>query len=376
MLTSDSYYADRVCGIDACSMEIGCRPETFATEFRFLKNVFGKNDDFLGNTVKDKRLWLTYHAGEDFLDIADGLRAIDETLLFLELERGDRLGHAIALGVDPEVHYSLKRKLLSIPKQDLLDNYVWLLFRSLEMGVSIASDLRSLLQYEAQQLLYYIYPDEGQEVITLRDYYESWKLRGDYPGLYKTGQFCDIDDTWCDQYEYKKKCSLRDLEIIRKQKKITHLCYRYHFGYDEKVRGQEIQLAPVTNEYIELILNMQKSLQKKVQEKGIGIECNPTSNVLIGTFKRYERHPMLCFNNYSLKNEDNTNSPIQMSVSINTDDQGVFDTSLENEFALMACALEEKTDEMGRKVYSEDAIYDYLDHVRQMGLDQVFRTTK
>lgn len=42
---------------------------------------------------------MTYHTGEDFLDIVDGLRAIDEALLFLQMEKGERLGHAMALGV-------------------------------------------------------------------------------------------------------------------------------------------------------------------------------------------------------------------------------------------------------------------------------------
>lgn len=31
----------------------------------------------------NKKLRLTYHVGEDFLDIVDGLRAIDEVLLFV-----------------------------------------------------------------------------------------------------------------------------------------------------------------------------------------------------------------------------------------------------------------------------------------------------
>lgn len=42
---------------------------------------------------------MTYHTGEDFLDIVDGLRAIDEAMLFLQMEKGERLGHAMALGV-------------------------------------------------------------------------------------------------------------------------------------------------------------------------------------------------------------------------------------------------------------------------------------
>ena len=54
------------------------------------------------------RLYATYHVGEDFLDIADGLRAIDEAILFCGLERGSRLGHALALGIDSYEYYKYK----------------------------------------------------------------------------------------------------------------------------------------------------------------------------------------------------------------------------------------------------------------------------
>ena len=379
VLLANRYYGERVCGIDACSVEIGCRPETFATEFRFLREIKVERNRigiFWEQRVQDRRLWITYHVGEDFLDIADGLRAIDEAVMFLELERGDRLGHAIALGVEPEVHYSLKNKLIAMPKQDLLDNYVWLLFRSLELGVTIADNLRSRMQYEAQKLLYEIYLDDGKETYTytLREYYESWKLRGDYPGLYQNGEFRDSNDVWKSRYESKKKESLDEADMLRQQKKISHLYYRYHFGRDEKMRGQEIKIVEATREYIDLMVDMQRSMRKRINEKGIAIECNPTSNVLIGTFKRYDLHPMFHFNNYALKNENNVKLSEQMNISINTDDLGVFDTSLENEFALIACALSKKVDENGNKIYSQDAIYDYLEHIRQMGLDQVFRT--
>ena len=61
-----------------------------------------------------------------------------------------------------------------------------------------------------------------------------------------------------------------------------------------------------------------------------------------------------------------------MSVSINTDDLGVFSTSLENEYALLACALEGKKDENGSSVYSKDMVYEWIDNVRRMGNDQSF----
>lgn len=368
------YYGERVWGIDACSTEIGCRPETFATEFRFLRHVEYKNSigDLFDDVCTEKMLYISYHVGEDFFDIIDGLRAIDEAVSFLELDRGDRLGHALALGINPAIHYDVKRRLIPMSKQDLLDNTVWLLFRSLELGVEMKSQLRSSLEYKAKQLLYELYPDNGIKHYDLRDYYESWKLRGDNPELYREGKFVEIDKLWNDRYEEAKK-SKQVLEMLRRQDKAAYLYYRYHYGVEEKKKSSCIDMAEISDEYIELVSQMQLCMQKIVMEKGIGIECNPTSNVLIGTFKRYENHPMLQFNNYALKNEDGINSTVQLDISINTDDQGVFDTSLENEYALMACALEKKKDCNGEKIYSQDAIFDYLEHIRESGINQSFR---
>ena len=62
----------------------------------------------------------------------------------------------------------------------------------------------------------------------------------------------------------------------------------------------------------------------------------------------------------------------QLSVSINTDDQGVFSTSLENEYALLAHALESVCDEDGNALYCKADIYEWLDRIRIMGNEQNF----
>lgn len=89
-------------------MEIGCRPEVFGWVFRVLKNTTeAEVNPLYGERLP--QLKITYHVGEDFLDVADGLRAIDEAIRFLQLDYGDRLGHALALGVDVRKWYTVKK---------------------------------------------------------------------------------------------------------------------------------------------------------------------------------------------------------------------------------------------------------------------------
>lgn len=52
--------------------------------------------------------------------------------------------------------------------------------------------------------------------------------------------------------------------------------------------------------------------------------------------------------------------------------EGVFDTLLENEYALMTLALKKATDDDMNALYDIEDIYEWSDYVRRMGIDQVF----
>lgn len=365
-------FSGLVRGIDAANIEIGCRPETFAVEFRYLRDIrpLQKRSGF-GILPAQPHIQVTYHAGEDFLDVADGLRAIDEAVRFLHLDRGDRLGHALALGVDPAIHYKYKQCRSVLCKQDLLDNLVWLLFRAQELDVSVSPKLRFMLKTQAERYLSEIYESVMNSTPSLYEYYCSMQLRGDAPELYSDKE-CNLllqdvahNAYWKDEGD--------NLETYRNADTISRLYQRYHFNTEVREKGRQIQEFPVSDEYIELIRHVQDKLAEELAGKGIMIECNPTSNYLIGTFRRYDMHPIFRFNNMGLVRNDGSCEPsAQLSVSINTDDSGIFDTSLENEYAVIAASLD-GAQEGGRKKYNSNSIYLYLDNVRQMGLDQSFQ---
>ena len=134
-------------------------------------------------------------------------------------------------------------------------------------------------------------------------------------------------------------------------------------------------MLTIDRAYIRLMRDLQSAIGGELEHHGIMIECNPTSNFLIGTFSRYDAHPIFRFNSTGLVHPDGTipKPGHQLSVSINTDDLGVFDTSLEQEYAVLASALERAKDEDERPSYTPTSIYQYLDNVRCMGLEQSFR---
>lgn len=376
-LSTSAYLCSRVRGIDGCSNEVDCRPEVFATAFRFLRGfrTTGLNAPSALLPRFRHRLSLTYHAGEDFYDIADGLRAIDETIFFLDYRRGDRIGHALALGVDPQLHYEAKSRHIVLPQQNYLDNLVWLLYRGRALGVRIDPQQYGLMQQEALGLLRTIYGPTMEEngwSVTLQDYYCSMMLRGDEPRLYQTLSFREPDA----MDEYGRWQTLPDrsgqqLAAYRSSRTIAGLYASYHYSQSVKEEGAKPIRVPVRPEYITVIRQAQDAMQRYLAERGIVIECNPSSNVLIGTFGEYGRHPITRFNNLDLSGGEDSSRP-QLHVCINTDDLGVFDTSLEFEYALLYHALSIQEDKDGHPRYNRENVLRYLRSIQEMGMQAVF----
>ena len=375
MLDKNGEINQHIKGIDACSSEIACRPEVFGQIYRYLtaKRVKVENASRFHNCEDVQNLQMTYHVGEDFFDIIDGLRAIDEVLLFCNYRRGSRLGHALALGISPEKYYAMKGYKVALSKQILLDDIVWLYCRSGELGCSLDEKLKTNL-IEKYTLLYKeIYENNvgNGSCPSIHEYYQSWKLRGDNPQCYRLEEkeFNAALETTELVYFDRFRFNPRVDNNLRRNKRYRDLYYYYHFNKKVREKGNEVTEFKVTKEYIKLVRIMQDKMIAELACKGIGIETNPSSNYLIGTIKKYEEHPILRFNSRKLKA---TNTGENLCVSINTDDQGVFDTLLENEYALMTLALKKATDDDMNALYDIEDIYEWSDYVRRMGIDQVF----
>lgn len=368
---------EHIKGIDACASELDCRPEAFGQIFRYLLDAVVVCDkDWRETRLAENRttnLNATYHAGEDFYDIVDGIRAIDEAILFCGLKRGSRLGHALALGIMPEEYYHLKGGNLVLPKQVLMDDIAWLICKASEYGCQIESSLKTKLEERFYGLYDEIFGcSMGEECfISVFDYYQSWKLRGDNPKPYRLNmdafkkKMLDVELERFDRYQFNDRIS----NNLRKNVKYKELYFIYHYNKQVREKGNEIAEFKAGEKYANLVRQIQDHMIRQLVQEGIGIETNPSSNYLIGTIKKYEEHPIVRFNARKLKTvEPNTS----LSVSINTDDQGVFDTLLENEYALMTLALKKIKDSDLVSRYDTEDIYEWVDYVRKMGLEQIF----
>lgn len=396
MRETDTREARRLRGVDACASEDGCRPEVFATAFRVLKQHTVPEKSY---TVKVPQMRLSYHVGEDNQDVLDGIRAIDEAVYFFNMESGDRLGHATMLGVDPWEWYYERKYSIAIRMLDYLDNVVWLYEQIVNFHLPNDDNLLEYLERE-----YFIYfervyrkgiesehwherqparehekegvPDEQYfhgtyEEFDIHTYYTAWKLRGDNPEYYKYGAYDrrrGYASAWDDNGTNPKvRPELRDIG------KAAFLYYIYHYNGMVREEGNKSISVRIPFHMIRGIQAVQREMIKYISKKGISIETNPTSNVLVAGLRGYGNHPIVNFYNKGLvEDRDAADDGVQVHTSINTDDAGVFMTSLANEYSLMAKALEAMADKKGNPYYKKDRIFEWLDRIRQMGNEQSF----
>ena len=372
-----------VVGLDAASSELFCRPEVLAHAFRFLReHDCGVNE----YTERPTDLRITYHVGEDFMDIADGLRAIEEALIFLNLGNGDRLGHALALGMDIQKYYAKRYHAICAPKHVLLDNFAWLYHQCIRLKgfTPLSGYLQTMFARYYNEIYVVDYNSFGNDISELflennsednncdiNDYYQSWLLRGNSPTF--GAEISSIKEVTDNAEKAWRLAGINHYEesiIACQNSKAKNLFDKYQsYRYSEiGYRAESFSVPKEYREsYYELLEAIQEDMMERLERKHIAIECNPSSNFKIGDMDKYDQHPILRFYNDGLATPY---KPHHLAVSINTDDQGVFSTSLDREYSLIALALERN--EISPFVNSPRAIAEWLERVRKMAHEQRF----
>lgn len=338
-------FAARIVALDAANSELNCRPEVFSQAYRYSQNSAFASPTWLPD------LKYTFHVGEVFCDVVDGLRAIDEAVLFLQLRPGDRLGHCLALGVDPDICYGEHRTIM-ISEQCLLDNVVWLKYTADKYGVELPNIVEGFLLDTFERLYARIYDAAENEKVTMRDYYLSMKLRGDDP--FSVGKRGGQPSPALGDWSSSALCNEEECCRARMNTNAASLYRQYHFNCEVRLRGKVVTRVVFSKEYVEVVRRLQDKMIDWLTEKQLVVECCPTSNYRIGAFSRYDNHPITRFFDVGLTDS----STHQLPVTINTDDQAIFSTSMDNEFAVIVSALSKKG------CYSHYQIMRWIEEVR------------
>ena len=221
----------------------------------------------------------------------------------------------------------------------------------------------------------------------LNTYIEAWKLRGDNPACYfdDIKQHADIkkitepaalkEITKCHLYpitEWEKYNFCYRKKYCDINPNIYSLYRKYHFDYQLKNAAKETEEVIISREYIEEYIGLVKQIQiimkNLVLNKGVAVESNPSSNFLISKLENISELPI--FNIFPI--EESESDFLRLNVSVNTDDQGVFFTSLVKEYTLLAGTLQNEIDSKGHRKYSDDRILNWVKHLIDNSKEQCF----
>lgn len=399
-------------GLDVAGDENALKIEWFAPVLRWLRCGFKSRPD---GERAGTGFHLSIHAGEDYAHPASGMRHIDETVRFCEMREGDRLGHALALGIVPK-QWAARQGEMMLPLDEHLDNLVWLWHHaSVLSGVlplaqqvlplferRIARFWRLSLWWQVPDLM----ADKETSVSSVADFekaplhhatpddlYQAWWLRRNC--YYRLGM---VGDGW--QVTSQELCALPDHQELSKHRTLASQLYEArhawlaslteaplvivrmgdetaaHGGFHPKPgrkAGEDILEDVDTPAELDFMHALQDWLLTEYDKLGLIIEANPTSNVYIARLKSHAEHPIFRWyppdestlergaaaNLYGLRR-----GPVR--VLVNTDDPGIMPTTLRTEFLLLReAALELK---IGRTVAER-----WLETLRQYGIEQFHR---
>lgn len=177
----------------------------------------------------------------------------------------------------------------------------------------------------------------GSEKPTLKQHRPAWYLRGDNPQV-------DVQMQYRNPYfQAQYQCAQDDQHV-----KTLHAQYQSNPEY---LKSRQQRIFEIYNElYLACIESVKKLIRRDISRQEIIIETNPTSNYKISEVSKYHELPLFDF----LTGEN----PI--AICINTDDSGIFETNLQNEYYFVYAAAYEK-------YQNHETVYELLSHLRKMG---------
>lgn len=331
-------------GIDVCGVELAQPTWVLPSLFGIVRRASEHASRHLAVRYPSWRVTpirATCHVGEEFRRLSEGLRHMHEVVQFGVLHRGDRVGHGLALAVDPDLCAEMAPTVVQ-PRQERLDDLLWEMDRYAEGDWEADVSRVELVREEILRIAQAIFGLPQAEVEQLR---KARRLR--HSSLELDGQGYPHSAHGYDGVFQAKESSHSARDFLR----------AYLFDPIVRQRGATpIEVRHTLGE-LKMLKAAQNWLRRLYANSEITIECNPSSNLVIGHYSDLREHPALRLRP-ARSDERLSGEPI--SLSINTDDPTTFATCLADEYAHLYFAL------LGARVESRDALA-WLDAVRESG---------
>lgn len=325
----------RVRGVDYCTDELGIPTWVLKPAFEHFHSSARKAAQYLaetGTSVIGARS--TVHVGEDFVHLLGGLRRIGEAVEFLQLADGDRLGHALALGIDSREWVNAV-PIVPITMGERLFDLIWARHAIIKKGTASLNSYLPRIENELLEHARYVFAVAVQ-LHELDDLYEQLHQS-------KALQSVGFPD---------ESVSLANLPAALSLLS-DWLCNQAIFNRSTQIHCvSTLEEAPFLSE-------LQDLLRSEVAAKGIVIEVNPTSNLLVGNINDITNHPL-----WRMSSPD-PNKSNNLRICIGSDDPITFATNLPEEYQLLI-------DSITRAGYSSQDADRWIEEVREAGMASRF----
>ncbi|RYD84657.1 MAG: hypothetical protein EOP84_04900 [Verrucomicrobiaceae bacterium] len=310
LLTEHALSLEWIRGLDLCSDEVGVPVwvmspllhhvrEAGAVASRILQRMLNLN-------VPGCRI--AVHAGEDFIHLLTGLRRLDDAIEQLELQPGDRLGHALSLGLDVET-WARHAGNVVMPAEDRLLDLAWEWNWRSRNGGQLTRNRHLLIEREIADLSRHIFGEEHSPldfVHLIEDLHsESSLKRAGFPN----GPVPEKDPN--------------------PQGKRFNLLVQFLTREDIYSRGRHLRWVEPAQD-VEAIEELQQAMRQKVAERELVVEVNPSSNLLIGHLADISKHPL-----WRLRPPKGADGVPAVTLIIGSDDPITFATELRQEYQLV-----------------------------------------
>lgn len=352
-----------ILGLDICGSEAWTAMGTFAPQVRYLRALGRQSEGLLvpGASLEryyeHRRLGVTCHAGEDFAHVLGGLRHIDEAIEFYALEKGDRLGHALALGLDVRAWAGRLGYRCIVRKGEWLDDLAWFHHYLTRSGRHEA--VRQQVGDAIRELASEVYPvvKRGGLCADPDVLFAAWRLRAHEPVVEDERQ---RGSAWPVGARARAQEEARD-RLKSLQAEVKSLWISYHTDRGVREAWNRTLLVVLNHDWDDALDAVQTQLTRKVVERNLIIEVNPSSNLTIGPFDKLTEHPI--FRWLDPRRElAGQSGPL---IVVGSDDPSAFGTELIHEYAFLARAAEE----LGA---TPRQIRAWLEHLRQASFEFSF----
>ena len=318
-------------GVDLCTDEAGVPVWVMLPLMRWVREAGQQASTQLRQRGESAipPLRTSVHAGEDFVHLMAGLRRIDHTVTYLHLEEGDRLGHALALGVEPITWCGRIGRVIQTSEERLFD-LVWEWSCYAKHNVDVASTRLAYVRTEIVRLAHHIFGSNDKASYAPEDLMAFFDLVHKEQELRNVG-FPDQAVLQALNARHPHRASEEEVSPQAQSLLLAYLC-------EERV--WRLGRSPVTVNFRsvqhegEALSQLQNGLRRRIGALGLTIEVNPSSNVVIGDLGHLEAHPL-----WRLRPVESGDKVPPLSICIGSDNPLTLATTLPHEYQLLFDAL-------------------------------------